>query len=374
MRPQPARIAAFPPRLPSNPYCELLYDHVRRLGVDVVAGDSGLRFLWRARRRVAALHIHWPERHFRSGSFRSALAFAARLCAARALGHRLVWTVHNAHPHDDATRGARLVRRTLLRLARLVVHCESARAELGPAGAGAVVVPHGSYAGHYPNRIGRAAARGRLHLEPEARVFLALGQIRPYKGLDVLVRAFETLEDDAARLVVAGEPVTPAAVPVSDDPRIQVVPMRIGDDDLQVFLNAADVMVLPYRSVLTSGAAMLAFSFGRGVVAPRLGCLAELERSGAAILYDPAAPDGLAGALRQTLGADVGALGARARRLASAVSWETIARRHLAVYGLAPALHVVPRAEPAGARSRGASGQGPGARRADMPAAHRPQG
>jgi glycosyltransferase involved in cell wall biosynthesis len=358
MRTRPARIAAFPPRLPSNPYCELLYGHVRRLGVDVVSGDSGVRWLWRARRRVAALHFHWPERHFRSGSFRSALGFAVRLVVARALGHRIVWTVHNAHPHDDATRGARLVRRTLLRLATLVVHCESARAELGRAGDTAVVVPHGSYAGHYPNRIGRAAARGRLHLEPATRVFVALGQMRPYKGLDDLVDAFEALDAPDARLVVAGEPVTPSAVPVSGDPRIHVAPMRVGDDELQVFLNAADVMVLPYRAVLTSGAAMLAFSFGRGIVAPRLGCLAELERSGAAILYDPVDPDGLASALRRALAADAGALGARARRLAAAVSWEAIARRHLGVYGLAPALHVVPRTRPAGTVSRGVSGQG----------------
>jgi glycosyltransferase involved in cell wall biosynthesis len=358
MSTRPARIAAFPPRLPSNPYCELLYRHVRRLGVDVVAGDSGLRWLWRARHRVAALHIHWPERHFRAGSFRSALAFAARLRVAQALGHHVVWTVHNAHPHDDASRGARLVRRTLLRVATLVVHCESARAELGRAGDDAVVVPHGSYVGHYPNRIGRVAARGRLRLEPDARVFVALGQMRPYKGLGDLVRAFEALHAPDARLIVAGEPVAAAAIPVSGDPRIQVIPMRVDDDELQVFLNAADVMVLPYRAVLTSGAAMLAFSFGRAVIAPRLGCLAELERTGAAILYDPADPNGLASALRRALAADAGALGARARRLATSVSWEAIARRHLAVYGLAPALHVVPRTRPAGPVSRGVSGQG----------------
>jgi glycosyltransferase involved in cell wall biosynthesis len=355
MRTRPARIAAFPPRLPSNPYCELLYAHVRRLGVDVVSGDSGLRWLWRARRRVAALHIHWPERHFRPGSFGSALGFAARLVAARALGHRIVWTVHNARPHDDGTRGARLVHRTLLRLATLVVHCESARAVLGRAGEAAVVVPHGSYVGHYPNHIGRTAARGRLHLEPAARVFVALGQMRPYKGLDDLVRAFEAIEDPHARLIVAGEPVTASAVPTSADPRVRIVPERVGDDDLQMFLNAADVMVLPYRAVLTSGAAMLAFSFGRGVVAPRLGCLAELERSGAAILYDPAAPEGLGSALRRALQTDAAALGARARRMAAAVSWEAIARRHLSLYGLAPALHVVPRSRPAAVESRGAS-------------------
>jgi glycosyltransferase involved in cell wall biosynthesis len=106
-------------------------------------------------------------------------------------------------------------------------------------------------------------------------------------------------------------------------------------------MNAADVVVLPYRAVLTSGAAMLAFSFDRGIVAPRLGCLLELERTGAAILYDPDAPDGLAGALERALAVDPARLGIAAGRVARRHSWDAIARRHLGAYGLAPAVRLL---------------------------------
>jgi glycosyltransferase involved in cell wall biosynthesis len=341
---QPPRIAAFPRRLESNPYCELLYDHVERLGVEVLDGRSGLRWLFAHRGRARAIHLHWPERHFVRGRVGSALAFALRLLVARALGYRIVWTVHNLAPHEDAGLADRLVRAALTRVATLVVHCEAARRLLGSPGRRAFVIPHGTYVGRYPNGITRAAARARLGLEPDAHVLLAFGQVRPYKGLDALLTAFAALPRSDARLVIAGAPVSGARLPEPLDPRVRLFLRHVPDAEVQVFFNAADVVVLAYRAVLTSGAAMLALSFGRGIVGPRVGCLAQLEHSGAALLYDPEMQDGLAAALVRALEADPGALGERARRFARSLSWDAIARRHLAAYGFTPTLTVLRRA------------------------------
>ncbi len=340
-RTRPARVAALPRRLESNPYCELLYDHVERLGVEVLDGRSGLRWLLAHRKRTRVLHLHWPERHFRRGSMLGALGFVVRLLVARALGYRVVWTVHNLAPHEEAGVSDRLVRAALARLATLVVHCEAARRLLGRRGRRAFVIPHGSYVGRYPNGITQAAARARLGLEPDARVLLAFGQVRAYKGLDALLAAFAALPAPHARLVIAGAPAAGAGVPDSADPRVLLFLRHVPDAEVQVFFNAADVVVLPYRAVLTSGAAMLALSFARGVVGPRAGCLEEIERSGAALLYDPTAPDGLATALARALAVDPVVLGDRARRAVRPLSWEAIARRHLAAYGITPALTIL---------------------------------
>jgi len=336
-------VAAFPRRLESNPYCELLYDHLERLGVEVVDGRSGVRWLAAHRGRVGVLHFHWPERHFRRGAPGAALGFAARLVLARVLGYRIVWTVHNLVPHEDGAAGDRIVRAILERVATLVVHCQAGREAL--RGRPAVVIPHGSYVGRYPNGITPAMARARLGLEPGARVLVSFGQVRPYKGLGELLGAFAGLAAPHARLVIAGRPVGPddtlrdAAV----DERVRLHLRHVPDAEVQIFLNAADLVVLPYRAVLTSGAAMLALSFGRGIVAPRVGCLADLERTGAAILYDPAAADGLQSAVARALDADPVALGERARRFARSLSWDAIARQHLGVYGFGPALTVLAR-------------------------------
>ncbi|HJQ75403.1 MAG TPA: glycosyltransferase, partial [Gaiellaceae bacterium] len=240
-------VAAFPRRLETNPYCELLYDHVERLGVEVVDGRSGLRWLLAHRRRVRVLHFHWPERHFRRGRLVAALGFGLRLLAARLLGYRIVWTVHNLAPHEGVGLGDRLVRTLLARLGTLIVHCEAARGPLGRAGRRAHVIPHGSYVGRYPNSVSQPAARTRLGLDPAARVLLAFGQVRPYKGLDELVEAFRSLPAGAAELVVAGQPVGfddgAAALAARAGDGVRLFLRHVPDAEVQVFLNAADLLV-----------------------------------------------------------------------------------------------------------------------------------
>ena len=79
--------------------------------------------------------------------------------------------------------------------------------------------------------------------------------------------------------------------------------------------------------MLTSGSAILAMTFGRPVIAPAIGCLPESLGSEGTILYDPSAPDGLEGALRQALTADLAALGEQAGAHAATLAWGPIATR-----------------------------------------------
>jgi glycosyltransferase involved in cell wall biosynthesis len=74
---------------------------------------------------------------------------------------------------------------------------------------------------------------------------------------------------------------------------VRLLPRHIADDDMQVLLNAADCVVLPYNEVLTSGAAMLAMSFGRPVVAPDLGGVRDYVDEASGALYDVSDPAGL---------------------------------------------------------------------------------
>jgi len=116
------------------------------------------------------------------------------------------------------------------------------------------------------------------------------------------------------------------------DPRVILRLERIPEDDLSRILRAADAVVLPFRDILTSGSAILALSHGRPVIAPAMGCLPETLPDDAAILYDPDAPDALAGALRRANGADLAAMGRRARALADGLEWGPIAAATARLY------------------------------------------
>lgn len=172
------------------------------------------------------------------------------------------------------------------------------------------VIPHGHYIDAYPNTVSRADARRSLHLpltvhHSPSTVYLFLGLIRPYKGLEELMPAFRGLSEPHARLLIAGRPrpndyAARLAAQAGDDPRVVWHPQFVPDEDVQLWMNAADAVVLPYRQITTSGAAMLAWSFGKPVIAPALPAFVEPMAAAPflGLLYDPADPAGLDKALR----------------------------------------------------------------------------
>ena len=335
-------VAPFPRHVAGNPYCDLLYRRLLALGVHVESeAEMSARWLVRNRKRVAVLHIHWPEFYYRgrggAATLRGVAGFLSCLGLAKALGYRIVWTIHNALPHEPHWAD-RLVRWILMRIARTTVHSPAACLALPPGGRRPTVVPHGNYIGCYPDTMDRGEARRRLGLGPNDRVLLSFGQVRDYKGLANLVQAFRAIDDPRLRLVIAGRAVVAAdaesvrSLAVAD-PRISLHLRFVPDEEVQVFFNAADLVVLPYREVLTSGAAVLALSFGLPLVVPRLGCLEDID-VGAAISYDPTDPQGLPRALETARLIDPAPLAACARAAGIALDWDGIARAYRELYGL----------------------------------------
>ncbi|MGD8394528.1 MAG: glycosyltransferase [Candidatus Eiseniibacteriota bacterium] len=368
----PVRVALVPVRVPTNPYAELLARAVTAAGAEVVdPGRPGWRWLWSARRRVDVLHLHWLHVFYRrdDASRKSvvlALCFAKMLLFARLLGYRLVWTMHNAQPHDSPTPLAdHIAHLAAMNLSEVVIHCEAARPLLrGRKLFGGVhAIPHGSYEGVYPDTVRRPEARVRLGLADDRVVFLAFGLIRGYKGIRRLVESFASMargtpRGDRATLLVVGRPreavdreAVEALRAAYRDVDVRWCLDYVPDAMVQVYMRAADYAVAAFERILVSGSAILALSFGLPLVAPRLGSLPELVGDDAGILYEP--PDGLAAALALALTADRAALAAGARRRAAALDWAPIGAAHVAVYRG----HRPPRHEP------GAAGEVHGGRR-----------
>ena len=231
-----------------------------------------------------------------------------QLQAFRSAGGRVVYTVHNLDPHEEPGPADRWAAGRLIGLADAVhVHdASTAEALAGRYGrrAGVAVIPHGHYLDAYPNTISRDEARRSLGLPPQAFVFVTLGLLRPYKGLEELLPAFKRVSKPDDVLLLAGKPepdvyAQTLAQLAGDDSRILLAPRFVPQDEVQTYLNAADVCVLPYRQITTSGAALLAFSFGLPVIAPAIGAFRSLIAGRRGILYEPADPGGLGRALEQ---------------------------------------------------------------------------
>jgi beta-1,4-mannosyltransferase len=323
-----------------NPYVGLLQDSLRRAGVACITADGlSPRLVQSWVGTTDVVHVHWVELLYASstlvGSLRRWVTVLAGLIWARLQGIGLVCTMHNANPHERVLPLLdRVANHTLMSLAAAVhVHDEEARQTLARVygrRTGVYVIPHGSYMGVYPDCCTQAQAREHLGLKQDAFVYLCLGQIRRYKGIEDLIAAFRRLPDENAYLVIAGNAHDACygrelSMLARGDTRIVTWFQYVKDVDIQYFMRASNVCVLPYRDVTTSGAAILAFSFGRPIVVPAVGGFAALAENGRGILYDPASPDGLWHALQQARTDDMDAAAAQALAWARQHEWSSMA-------------------------------------------------
>jgi beta-1,4-mannosyltransferase len=273
-----------------NPYNWLLYSHVQALGVDVQEfSDAGA-----LTRDDAVLHLHWPEARMAVESARSAVkqivAQQHAIERARRLGIKIVWTAHNLSSHEQ---GHPWLEHLFWKAFIPRIHGFISLSAAGRASAIAryprlgripgFVIPHGHYRDVYPNTISRAEARDRLGISHDATVLGFVGLIRSYKHVPQLLSTFRQLHDQDAVLLVAGRVMWPETVEgirstAGADPRIRLHLDFVPDDDIQIYLNAADLVVLPFREILNSGSALLALSFDRPVLVPRAGSIEDLRR------------------------------------------------------------------------------------------------
>jgi glycosyltransferase involved in cell wall biosynthesis len=297
-------------------YTTTYYDALQRNGVRVLKGHFAGRWLLAHRRGVDYLHLNWPSFLYAGQSaMRSLYGFArfiVLLLLTRLCGIRLLWTAHNLYPHDRNRIALLdwLARKIVVSLSsRVFVHGESAalvvKREFPGTRKKLTIIPHGNWIGFYPDGCSRMAARTRLKLSPDRYVFLTLGLCKPYKNLEYLIKCFQDGPFDDAILWIVGlfqQPEYRAAVmaQIERQPeRIRYEGRHVPDDELQYYFSACDAVVLPYAEVLTSGNAMLAMSFGRPVIAPRLGHLQDVINGACGMLYDPSVPEGLSGAMQR---------------------------------------------------------------------------
>ncbi|GAA0964285.1 glycosyltransferase [Actinocorallia libanotica] len=286
------RLLAFP--RDDNPYQELLYTELRRHGVRVrYLGELTpsrtlnvlllpLELAWQRLRGARLVHLHWVWGFRLHRPDIARWWFMAVLATIALLGQRLVWTAHNVLPHSPVFDDDTAARRFLVRRADLVIlHDAATRDALRRIGAEPrhdTVIPHGPYpAPPMPDRP-----------PGEPRTFLFFGRIEPYKGVEELLTAFADVPGEA-RLVVAGDcpdRERAARLHAAADERVELRLGHVPENEIAALMAEADVVVLPFRAITTSGSALMALSHGRPLVVPDHDTLAELP----AVRYDGTVP------------------------------------------------------------------------------------
>jgi glycosyltransferase involved in cell wall biosynthesis len=213
----------------------------------------------------------------------------------RLMGRKVLLTVHNVNAAKRDSRDTWFNRKTLgfqyWMADHLFVHTNRMRSELAAdfrvPHRKISVIPFGINNVFPSSSITSQAARMHMGVRPGEKIGLFFGQIAPYKGLEYLISALPRLTRIRGdfRLIIAGKvkrgcdaywdqiqsQIRQAGLESKILERIQF----IAEEEVEMYFKAADVLILPYKSISQSGVPFLAYSFGLPVIATDVGSLRE---------------------------------------------------------------------------------------------------
>jgi glycosyltransferase involved in cell wall biosynthesis len=268
--------------------------------LDLVGVRGALALARRARGYDRVIVQYHPAIFMRAGSTpgERARVYGA-LAAAWTVAREVELRVHE-FPHAGAeTRSEAMAARRMWSAATVIsVHTDQEREELATAFglplSSITVADHGE---HFERRtsVERREARIRLGLPETGFVFLSIGFLQPHKGFDRAVRAFAGLAEHGCRLEIVGSVrvedteyvayVDDLRAMVDATPGATLHEQYVSDTEFDVWIVAADALVLPYRLIWSSGVCERAALYHRPVIASRTGGLAD-QVAGNALLVD----------------------------------------------------------------------------------------
>jgi len=272
-----------------------------------------------ARSSPAILHILWNDKF--EFFDRTILMLYYKI-----LGKRIALTAHNVNQGKRDANDSWFNRVTLKIQYRccdhIFVHTQKMKEELCEqfaVAADAVSVVRFPINNALPDtELTSAEAKRRLGLRNGEWAILFFGRIRPYKGVQHLLAAFRVLLAKGKsnyRLIVAGEPIkgcesylreVQSSVEKNLAQQIIWRAQFIPDADVEMYLKAADVLVLPYKEIFQSGVLFLAYAFGLPVIATDVGSFREeIVEGSTGFLCKPEDPEDMARAIENYFASDL---------------------------------------------------------------------
>lgn len=195
-----------------------------------------------------------------------------------------VLTVHDSNPFNN-NPSSRIQRIGALKILHcfdhLIVHTTVARDRLlgvGIPNERISVIAHGLLTDHIARPADEPpAGGGRVQI-------LLFGKIKPYKGVDVMLRALALLPREVRRRCVVKivgwpeMPMEPLFAMVKDlqlEEHVEFDLRFVPEDEVTSLVARADILAFPYRDIDASGVLMLAIAAGRPIVASNLGTFSE---------------------------------------------------------------------------------------------------
>lgn len=205
------------------------------------------------------------------------------------LGIKIVYTVHNILPHDTGIKYKNRYKIIYDLADALMCHIQKTKnalvSDFGVSSNKIYIIPHGPMYCEYKNdNMNKEAACEKLKLDSKRKYVLMLGIIRPYKGIEFLLKTWKIVSDmiPEAKLIIAGNGekqyidsikklIEELGLKESVITRFEFIPT----EEVPLYHYASDVVVFPYKDIDQSGALFTAMALGKPIIATNIGGLKE---------------------------------------------------------------------------------------------------
>ena len=278
------RICHIPSGAETNQQFQIMKKCIRKAGLDLSEDNSISDVL-----KCDIVHFNWYENIINGTPIQRRVAYLKKmvtLLGLKLLGKKIVLTLHNKMPHDRSkdTYSARILMWLIRRSDRIVVHCEKASKaylmEIRPPIDMDKVryVPLAHNIDTYPDT---SIYQGYTKVADDI-ILMFIGMVRPYKNVEVIIDAANELKNHSnLKFLICGkcssEEYRETLVSRIKTKNVICDFRFIPDEEIPSLMRLGDAVVLPYEteSALNSGAAYLAFSYGKTVVSTDIGTLKD---------------------------------------------------------------------------------------------------
>jgi len=281
------------------------------------------------------IHVHWLYIF----PFSFVMKWFYYLC--KIIGIKVIWEMHDILPHKYTEADRKNYKWFYEKSDAIIFHSESdidrskeiLKVDVSKRH---IVIPHGNFNELYENRISKKEARKILNIPEDKKAILCFGLIRRYRGYEYLIEATKDMQDTI--VIVAGKLIEKDVYKKLIDYENKLLNLRvfakwIPKDEIQIYFNASDIIVLPYTSITTSGVIPLAYAFSKPVITTDIGGLRDVVDEGTGILVPPQDAEALREAINKIFKMDFNVMGKYAYKCANKnFSWESNAQKIKELY------------------------------------------
>lgn len=295
---QNIRVVIFPYGLSQeNPYQNLIIKGLESAGIEVIKipGRKLFPLLLLKQAKPDIVHIFWPHDLY-IGKNKAAQIFkqlSLRLTLPILRKYTTVYSAENISSHNVGTMG---IKEEVKWISKILKYCKgiifmSHAAEdvfqsyYLNAPENRIVAPHISYSTVYENTVSQLDARVKLGLG-DAFVYLILGRLQPYKGIEQSIAAFKQLNLPNTKLLITGKCISKnyllqlqAEASEYLGERIIITDTYIPNNEMQYYMNGASYLIINYKDVpLNPGSIIMAKHFGIPIITNSHPVIEEVSR------------------------------------------------------------------------------------------------